>query len=151
MRTINTKIIDERDAAGNVAISRLNRIDVYQPIEKHPNDAFHPNEKNQNGFQPNDNNLNDVFEPMETRRNEPLQSIDRNLFSDVEVDDVDDVFGVVENGNSKPEMILPIPAPRVRPIHGIRKPMSVDSVSLMDEIVETLGIKFLLVFHSRNI
>lgn len=86
--------------------------------------------------------------------------IERNLFSDVEVDDdVDDVFAVVENiengnqGNRRQHPLassgitIPIPAPRFiasnsgRPMIS-RKQISVDSVSLMDEIAETLGEKF---------
>ena len=130
MRTINTKIIDDRDAAGNIAISRSNRNDVYETIDLHRNDVF----------QPIDVHRNDVCQPNDHNRNGALQSIERNLFNEIEVDEMDDVFGVIGNGNAKPEIVLPIPAPRVRPLQGIRKPISVDSVSLMDEIAETLGI-----------
>ena len=84
--------------------------------------------------------------------------IERNLFSDVEVDDDvdDDVFAVVENGNLERRrhhnlaasgITIPMPAPRFiasnpgRPMIS-RKQISVESVSLMDEIAETLGKNF---------
>ncbi len=83
-------------------------------------------------------------------RNCFLVEIERNLFSDVEDDgDIDDVFAVVENGNQPQPLAvsgitIPIPAPRFiasnsgRPMIS-RKQISVESVSLMDEIAETLG------------
>ena len=75
------------------------------------------------------------------------------FLNDVEVDDDDDidldievdpsVLAALGNGRVAPEPIVlgqvPVPAPRIRQAQGKTQQASVDSVSLLDELAETIG------------
>jgi len=78
--------------------------------------------------------------------------VDDDIDLDIEVDPK--VLAALGNGRIDPlptdQAQVPIPAPRIRQGLGKTQQVSVDSVSLLDELAETIGKSFKHFYHYRS-